>query len=477
MGNEADHYSILFPMTVSSIIKRVAWILLLLVALATPSWAKEAIPAIPVRINAENLVYDDDKGEVSASVHVNLAWGNISIVTEELRYLINTSEIFVPGTVQATFGKYRVTGEKMYYNFSTRNGWFQSAELVYEMGDGEKLFFRGKKMEISKEKWQGSDILMTGCPHDPPLYSIRAREVVIYPQDRVLINGLSLYIKDKKVLQLPAYSRLLKGDGTSFTPQIGYQREKGLFIEGNYEYLFSSNFFFQATLYYATLQKIHLSTDFVMEYPYLEARLFIDFWQDESSTIGGYVHYEKDNFSLWALGTENERFNDHIFSRSPQFIISYQSNNEKEGFFVETVLSAGNFSNDTHTTWREDVYFSTGYEKKDFGGKLFYHSINNASLNDATAWGGKVWAEKDFSPQLNVGISYEYVQVNGETYFFFDPQNTNALTLNLLYGNPDETFLRLRSNYDLSSGNFTDFTTGIGVGSNQLSVGMEGIYS
>ncbi|MCX6090781.1 MAG: hypothetical protein NTX88_10520, partial [Candidatus Atribacteria bacterium] len=225
------------------------------------------------------------------------------------------------------------------------------------------------------------------------------------------------------VLQLPAYSRLLKGDGTSFTPQIGYQREKGLFIEGNYEYLFSSNFFFQATLYYATLQKIHLSTDFVMEYPYLEARLFIDFWQDESSTIGGYVHYEKDNFSLWALGTENERFNDHIFSRSPQFIISYQSNNEKEGFFVETDLSAGNFSNDTHTTWREDVYFSTGYEKKDFGGKLFYHSINNTSLNDATAWGGKVWAEKDFSPQLNVGISYEYVQVNGEGIYSMKDQS------------------------------------------------------
>jgi len=462
-----------FPMTVllKHIISTfvILWFVLMMVVSAD---AKEGI-----RINAETLLYDDEKGEVQATGNVNLSWNDITFHTYQLTFLFNTSEAFAPGAIQARFGNYQINAEKMYYNFQTRSGWFESAELVYEMGEGGKLYFRGTKIEYQKGKWKGSDLLLTGCPRTPPLYSIRAEEVVIYPQDRVLISGLGFYIKDKRIIQIPAYSRLLNKAGASFVPTIGYQRKKGLYIEGSYEYLFSENFFFQANLYYSTLQKSRLSSDFVIQYPYLEARAFIDLWQHEKNTLGGYVHYQKNGLSLWMLGIENERFNnDEVISRLPQFIASYRTES-KNGFFFETDLSTGKFTQGDISSWRNDAYVNLGVEKENYGGEVFYHTINLTSLNDAVAWGGKVWAQKEFSSNFSASIAYQYTQVNGETYFFFDPKDTSLFTFDFTYGDLDQTYIRLRSEYDLNTGGFDDIITGIGLGTKELSVGMESIYS
>ncbi|QPM67679.1 hypothetical protein [Atribacter laminatus] len=447
------------------------FLILFSIALTTNIEAKEGI-----RINADTLLYDDVGSQVEAVGNVQLSWKNVSFATNQLLFRFDTSEAFVPGFIKARFGDYQISAEKMYYNFQTRNGWFESAELVYELNEGGKLFFRGSKIEYQKGKWAGLDLLVTGCPHSPPLYSVRAKEVLIYPQDRILISGLGFYIKENRIIQLPAYSRLLNNHGGNFIPSLGYQRKRGLFVEGNYEYLFSENLLFQANLYYSTRQSSRISGDITLQYSYIEARIFIDLWQNEKSTFGGYAHYQKNGLSLWMLGIENERFNDEIISRLPQFIASYRTESES-GFFIEANLSYGKFSQGDINTWRNDIFLSAGLEKKSFGGEIFYQNINLSTLDDAIAWGGKVWAEKEFSSRFSAGIYYEYTQVNGETYFFFDPKDTNIFGLELVYGDLDQTYLRLRGEYDLNIGSVGDIIAGIGLGSKEFSVGMETIYS
>ncbi|NLJ38574.1 MAG: hypothetical protein GX432_07410 [Candidatus Atribacteria bacterium] len=449
----------------------IAFFLLLTIPLTTSIGAKEGI-----RIKADTLLYDDAGSQVEAIGNVQLSWKDISFITHQLLFRFDTSEAFIPGFIQARFGNYQISAEKMYYNFQTRNGWFESAELVYELNEGGKLYFRGSKIEYQKGKWTGTDLLVTGCPHSPPLYSVRAKEVLIYPQDRILISGLGFFLKEKRIIQLPAYSRLLNNHGANFIPSLGYQRKKGLFIEGNYEYLFSENLLFQANLSYSTLQSSRISGDITLQYPFLEARIFIDLWQDEKATVGGYAHYQKNGLSLWMLGIENERFNDEIISRLPQFIASYRTESEN-GFFIEANLSYGKFTQGDMSTWRNDAYLSAGFEKKSYGGKVYYQNINLSPLDDATVWGGKVWAEKEFSPHFSAKVFYEYTEVNGETYFFFDPKDTNIFGLELVYGDCAQSYLRLRGEYDLNTGGLGDIVAGIGLGSKEFSVGIEMMYS
>ena len=459
---------------VKAIPKSVLSAVFLMVFALIPVFCAEAKEGI--RINADTLLYDDAESQVQAIGNVHLSWNDISLSTDQLTFLFDTSEAFIPGSTRARFGNYQVNAEKMYFNFQTRKGWFESAELVYELDQGGKLYFRGTRIEYQKGKWKGSDLLLTGCPRTPPLYSIRAKEVVIYPQDRVLISGLGFYIKDKKIIQIPAYSRLLNQNGVNFAPTLGYQRKKGFYFEGNYEYLFTENFLFQANLFYSTLQKSRLSSDFVLQYPYLEARVFIDLWQNQKNTLGGFVHYQKNGLSLWMLGIENERFNDQVINRLPQFIASYRAESDN-GFFFETDLSTGKFIQQDISSWRNDVFLKAGLKKENYGAEVFYQNINLSSLSDATAWGGEVWVQKDFSSTFSAGISYQYIQVTGDTYFFFDPKDTSLLTLDLTYGDLDQTYLRLRSEYDFNTGGFDGIITGIGLGSRKLSVGMESIYS
>lgn len=49
--------------------------------------------------------------------------------------------------------------------------------------------------------------------------------------------------------------------------------------------------------------------------------------------------------------------------------------------------------------------------------------------------------------------------------------------MELVYGNLDQTYLRLRGEYDLNIGGLGDIIAGIGLGSKEFSVGMETIYS
>ncbi len=46
-----------------------------------------------------------------------------------------------------------------------------------------------------------------------------------------------------------------------------------------------------------------------------------------------------------------------------------------------------------------------------------------------------------------------------------------------MYGDLDQSYLRLRGEYDLNIGGLGDIVAGIGLGSKELSVGMETMYS
>ena len=109
----------------------VAFFLLLTIPLTTSIGAKEGI-----RINADTLLYDDAGSQVEAIGNVHLSWKDISFATNQMLFRFDTSEAFIPGFIKARFGNYQISAEKMYYNFHTRNGWFESAVLVYELSEG-----------------------------------------------------------------------------------------------------------------------------------------------------------------------------------------------------------------------------------------------------------------------------------------------------------------------------------------------------
>jgi hypothetical protein len=88
-----------------------------------------------------------------------------------------------------------------------------------------------------------------------------------------------------------------------------------------------------------------------------------------------------------------------------------------------------------------------------------------------------VWWEREIFSKWNLNLSYQFSEVQGKSPFSFDPEDQNIVSLDSCWGNYEESFLRLRGDYDLNKGNWEGLTAGVGLGSEGFSLGVEGVYS
>ncbi|MDI3543176.1 MAG: hypothetical protein PWP57_780 [Candidatus Atribacteria bacterium] len=429
-----------------------------------------------IRIKADLVLYDQERDKVSASGNVRVEWRDMRVTTQEITFFISTQELWVPYPLELVLGGSLVRGDEFYYSLLEDEGWVKEAALIYEVGEKGKLYFRGNKIDYLKGKWKGDNLSLTGCEKEPPLYSLRAKEVVIFPQDRIVLEGLSFYFKDKKILELPLYSRILGKGGAVFSPALEYSRKKGWYLSGYYDYLFTENLLLKSKLTVSSLQGIELSIDLVTSLSQGEGGVFWDIWPGAVDTWGGYIYFEKDNLSLWALSVNNERVDDSIISRSPQLVVSYGENPE-EGFNWQSTFSWGYFVEDGFSTWRKDLYLNAGWKGKEGGLELFFWNIDLSGGKIIPSWGGKVWWEREIFSKWNLNLSYQFSEVQGKSPFSFDPEDQNIVSLDSCWGNYEESFLRLRGDYDLNKGNWEGLTAGVVLVSEGFSLGVEGVYS
>ena len=435
-----------------------------------------ATAAEPVHITAQEVLYDDLAQEVRARGNVAVTWEDVFVTTEEIVFFLKTSLLLVPSAVTFRVGEHEVRGEALSYQFETGEGWFEQSRLTYRIDEVGRLLFRGERIEVDDETWRGEDLLLTGCATDPPLYSVRARNVTIYPGERVMLEGLGLYYRGRRLIEIPAWSRALGRGASHFFPQLGFQIERGYFLELNYDYLFTPDLLFQAALSYSTRQRTRFSLDLVATLSEFEGRMYYDYWQQQEPGYGGYITYAKDDLELWLIAAENERWKGETLSRVPQFTASYRAD-LGNGAYIEGTGSIGAFVYGDIRVWREEGLLTAGWENDALGGKAFLHSALFDGEDGFFAVGGKLWAEHDFSSSFSAGISYTVKMVEGYSPFFFDPADTHALGLDFTLGDPDASYLRLRGDYDLDRGEISTITAGLGIGSREFSVGVEGVYA
>ena len=76
---------------------------------------------------------------------------------------------------------------------------------------------------------------VTSCDFTVPHYYVRAREVVLFPQDRIFLRGATLYVTGVPVMYLPVYSRSLLESSPWFI-KVGYGSRSGARLRVGYSY-------------------------------------------------------------------------------------------------------------------------------------------------------------------------------------------------------------------------------------------------
>lgn len=405
---------------------------------------------------------------------MEVTWGKFSLATEHLRFDLPTSEVFVDAPFSARFEDAEVTGEALYFSFAREEGWVEKARLSYLLRGRGELLFRGKRFSYSRGTWRGSDILCTGCRREPPLLSLRAKEVTVFPEGKVTIEGLSLYIRNRKVLEIPWYTRVLGQSGGSVLPALGFSRSRGWYTGFRYEYTLAPDTLFLARYVLTTRAAQELKTDLIFANENFRGQAFWDTRFSGDDAFGVAASLTRGAVSFLVLATQKEHVDSHTLSRSPQLVASLKERLSSH-VTLEGQLGYGYFATGNLAGPRYDARLTLSFEGDNlkaevFGWTTVFEEKSFARTGVEVSW------EKDLFPNLWTRLSLRLVEGDASP-FFFDPQPESLASFEFLWGEEEASFLRVRGRYDLKAQNFRDWTVGFGLGGEALSFGVEGVYS
>ncbi len=453
------------------------WIVPLLFAFFL-MWISYAEAQEGIHIKAGEIIYDEVNQVIEAKGGVSLTWQDLAVSTYQLLYFLSDNTVLVPGPLEMIMGENRAKAGKLFFDFQNNAGWVEDAELFYMIDAQRRLYFRGEKINYQEGRWWGKDLLLTGSQKEPPAYSFRADEVTVYPDERIEMQGVGFFIGEHRLLYLPALNKDLSRSGSSFLPQIGHQREKGFFVGGDYELFFAREWRLLFEVEYASKKGFLGSGNLFWKSTPLNGSLFYDFREKEVDSFGGYLFYSDDHFRGGIISYFNQPLKDtegSLLTRPLQLVACFEDKDGETSWGLG--LSYGFFEEGSISDTRFDMQGTLSWEREDFGVSLLAHYTDFGFYPDRFLWGGKVSFFEELSPDLSGGLTYTFLSDSVVSPFSFDTEREHSLSLEFSLGKTEESFLRVRSRYNLSLGCLDEVIFGLGLGSEDFAVGFEERYS
>jgi LPS-assembly protein len=159
----------------------------------------------------------------------------VTLTCDKVPVYLDTREAIAEGNVKVTQEGSWMTGERMNYNFDTKMGRVLNASMVSRpfygrAGDIEKV----GENEIDLEKGYAST-----CDLEEPHYSIHAKQVQVFPGDKVIARHIKFYIGKIPVFYFPYYIQSLKEQTAHATVLLGREKEWGYYALTSFKYGFS----------------------------------------------------------------------------------------------------------------------------------------------------------------------------------------------------------------------------------------------
>jgi hypothetical protein len=213
------------------------------VALLLPLCAWAQLPtnglleAVSSNINIEGLetTFDPATGIATATGDVHIVYGDTEIRAGRADYNANTGDVLAKEDVTIVKSGVTYKGENIVYNVKTselygskiRSGMAHEAGAVYYTMES----FKTETKFV--EKIEGTDAVFTTHDSSDPNYYVKAKSLTIYPNDRVVMKNVTVYVGKTPVFWLPYMSQPLDDEvGYSFTP--GYSSNWGAFLLNQY---------------------------------------------------------------------------------------------------------------------------------------------------------------------------------------------------------------------------------------------------
>lgn len=217
---------------------------------------------LDISLTAEYITYEKAEGEdlVIAKDGVELKYQDIEVKAEYLKINLTTNLLFASGEVLFKQDETETNCEELTYNWKTKKIILLrlKGELTGE-GIKGKVYYQGEKMENFPETTEITGGSFTTCELEEPHYRIVAKEMIIYPKDKIIARNISWYEGKTKIITLPYFLIFLdRKTQQPILPKIGQNSNDGWFIKTYFNYYVDEKSY--GTLYIDWLEKKGIGT-------------------------------------------------------------------------------------------------------------------------------------------------------------------------------------------------------------------------
>jgi len=217
-----------------------------------------------ISLKAESITYEKVEGEdiIIARDGVELKYKDTEIKSNLLKINLNKNLFWASGEVFLKQEETETYCEEVTYNWKTEKIILirLKGELTGEGVKG-KIYFSGEKMENFPETVEIKEGSFTTCDLEEPHYHLMAKEIIIYPKDKIIVRNISWYEGNKKIITLPFFIIFLdRKTQQPILPKIGQNSADGWYIKTNFNYYMTEKSY--GTIYVDWLQKKGIGTGF-----------------------------------------------------------------------------------------------------------------------------------------------------------------------------------------------------------------------
>lgn len=205
----------------------------LLAAADLQGQSSDILGTLTSNINIEGMEtsFDPTTGIATAKGDVYIKYEDTEIKASQADYNSATGDVMAKGNVVVVKAGQIYRGENIIYNVKTQeltaNNIRSSLPPIFYEADG----FETNAGEL--KQIEGTDSYFTTHDSQVPNYRVKAKTITIYPEDRVVMKNVKVYLGNTPVFYLPYFVQPLN-DELGYFFQPGYTSQWGAFLLNQY---------------------------------------------------------------------------------------------------------------------------------------------------------------------------------------------------------------------------------------------------
>ncbi|MBU1783852.1 MAG: LPS assembly protein LptD [Candidatus Omnitrophica bacterium] len=202
----------------------------------------------PIIVDGDKVEFFERENKIVAEGNVSIEYGEVTLKCDSIEVNTKTQKAACRGNVRIEHSAGVLTGDYIVYDLLNKRGeilegevkafpWFGQAEETARVGDNEYLLKKGS---------------VSTCDLDSPHYRIEAKEIRVFPDDKVIAKNAVVYIGKVPVMWFPYYYHPIINTRAKVQFIPGRSSDWGYFLLSAWRFYLKGNTRVDALLDYRT---------------------------------------------------------------------------------------------------------------------------------------------------------------------------------------------------------------------------------